>query len=131
MESIAKTNKTPTSDTHIRGEEKERLPWIKDKIYAVDFEVVEGKYDEYRDWVMDPKGYFLIRLNKASSTIELAHCANNHVITKMITGKTAQELYMTAIKLGLLSRLDHAAYLGKELKKAEFCLKNNLEYVQE
>ncbi|MCK4335493.1 MAG: DUF4346 domain-containing protein [Candidatus Aenigmarchaeota archaeon] len=30
----------------------------------------------------------------------------------------------------LISRLDHAAYLGKEMEKAIIALKNNLNYVQ-
>ena len=30
-----------------------------------------------------------------------------------------------------LSRLDHALYLGRELQKAELCLEQGLEYVQD
>lgn len=115
----------------MEGEQPRRLSWIKDKTYAEDFDVVQGSFDPYKDWSLDPKGYFLIRLNLEAGMIELAHCTNSHVITKMITGRIAQELYITAIKLGLVGILEHAAYLGKELKKAEYCLQNNTEYVQE
>ena len=31
----------------------------------------------------------------------------------------------------LVSRFDHAAYLGRELQKAEVALKNRLEYTQD
>ncbi len=30
-----------------------------------------------------------------------------------------------------LSRLDHALYLGRELQKAELCLEQGLDYVQD
>ena len=44
--------------------------------------------------------------------ISLEHYANNGVLTTIIEGRAAAELYMTAIDCNLLSRLDHAAYLG-------------------
>ena len=31
----------------------------------------------------------------------------------------------------LLSRLDHALYLGRELQKAEYCLVHGIEYIQD
>jgi len=34
-------------------------------------------------------------------------------------------------KRGLISRLDHAAYLGKEIEKAMVALRNNLHYTQD
>jgi dihydropteroate synthase len=33
--------------------------------------------------------------------------------------------------MGLVSRLDHAAYLGSELAKAEIALKTGKEYIQD
>jgi dihydropteroate synthase len=30
-----------------------------------------------------------------------------------------------------LSRLDHALYLGRELQKAELCLEQGIDYVQD
>lgn len=105
--------------------------WIKKQTLTKNYKEIKGSYHPYRDWKQDSKGYFLIRVDKKNKLIELAHCNNNHEITATITGKKAQELYMTAIKLNLLSLLDHAAYLGKELKKAELALKNNSKYIQE
>lgn len=111
--------------------ELKRPAWVKDKTVASDFSFVEGSFDPYKDWVMDPVGYVLIRVNADEGVIELAHCTYNHVITKAVRGRTAQEVYVTAIKLGMVSRLDHAAYLGKELRKAEIALQMKTEYVQE
>ena len=36
--------------------------------------------------------------------------------------RSAAEVYMTAIERGLLTRLDHAAYLGRELARAEHAM---------
>jgi len=104
--------------------------WIKKQKTSENFEIVKGSHDENKDWKQDDAGYLLIRVNQTDKTIEVAHCTNEHVITKMITGKKADEIYHTIIKLGLISRLDHAAYLGTELKKAEIALKTGEPYVQ-
>ena len=80
---------------------------------------------------MDPKGYFLIRVNRKKRLLELGYCRKDNVIEVMILGKTPQEVYFNACEKGLLSRLDHAAYLGKELEKAYLAMKYNLDYVQD
>jgi dihydropteroate synthase len=49
----------------------------------------------------------------------------------IIKGKTAESVYAKIIQLGLVTRLDHAAYLGSELAKAEVALKTGKEYIQD
>ena len=44
---------------------------------------------------------------------------------------TAAELYHPAIERGLVSRLDHAAYLGRELSRAEHSLISGEPYIQD
>jgi tetrahydromethanopterin S-methyltransferase subunit A len=92
---------------------------------------VKGSYNSSKDWVMDPKGYFLIRVNKETKKLELGHCRRNNEVEVLITGETPQEVYFTTCQMGLLSRLDHAAYLGKELQKAFTALELGIEYVQD
>ncbi len=104
----------------------EKKPEIKK-----DAEIIEGGFDKYKDWVKDPKGYFLIRLNKEEKVIELGFCKEKNIIEVVIKGKIPQEIYYTAIKKDLLSRTEHAAYLGKELEKAYLALKYDLDYVQD
>ena len=50
---------------------------------------------------------------------------------KIIKGKTADAVYSTIIKLGLVSIENHAAYLGSELAKAEIALRTGKEYIQD
>ena len=94
-----------------------------------DVEIIESDYDKYKDWTQDPIGYFLIRLN--NGVIEVGFCKENNVIETVIKGKTPQEIYYTAVKKKLLTRFEHAAYLGKELEKAYLALKHGLDYVQD
>ena len=53
------------------------------------------------------------------------------MIDVVIEGRAAAELYHPAIDRGLISRLDHAAYLGRELARAESALENGGPYVQD
>ncbi|HII17195.1 TPA: DUF4346 domain-containing protein [Candidatus Woesearchaeota archaeon] len=94
-------------------------------------QTIIGAYDEIKDWAMDKKGYFLIRINRETRTIELGHCKKGNRIDVLIAAKTPQQAYFTAIQKGLLERMDHAAYLGKELEKAYLALTYGLDYVQD
>jgi tetrahydromethanopterin S-methyltransferase subunit A len=49
----------------------------------------------------------------------------------VIDGDTAAEVYTPAIERGLLSRLDHAVYLGRELARAERALMTDEPYIQD
>ena len=80
-------------------------------------------------WMQDPKGYFLIRVK--NNIIEVGYCTNDHKLIKIIRGKTPEEIVYKIIDLGLVSVLDHAAYLGKELQKAAYSLKFNFKYIQD
>ena len=94
--------------------------------------VVQAKYDRIRDWEMDPKGYFLIRVEREDGLIRAAFCTlSDHTIQAEVTGKTALEVVNTLIREEMVSTLQHAADLGAELQKAELALRHGLEYVQD
>tara|TARA_Y100000310_G_C20635226_1_gene790807 strand:+ start:338 stop:685 length:348 start_codon:yes stop_codon:yes gene_type:complete len=92
-------------------------------------EVIEATHDPLKEWSLDPKGYFLIRVK--DKLIEVGYVTNDHVIKKSIHGTQATDIYNTIIRLNLISRFEHAAYLGKELYKAELALRYKKEYRQE
>lgn len=94
-------------------------------------ETIKASHDQIKEWHADPKGYFLIRVNEKKKRIEAGFCTYQHVITKMIYGFGAIEVYNTIVKKKLITRLEHAAYLGKELYKAELALKYGKRYRQE
>lgn len=90
---------------------------------------VEGYVPERM--VSDPAGYFVVYLDRPRKLLALEHYRNDGVLDVLIEGRTAAELYIPATEKGLVSRLDHAAYLGKELARAEASLKDGQAYVQD
>tara|TARA_Y100001968_G_scaffold104962_1_gene94846 strand:- start:472 stop:873 length:402 start_codon:yes stop_codon:yes gene_type:complete len=106
---------------------------------------------------LDPKGYFLIKVESRTNELILEHYLNNidkkgraidpesgepisckkkgpSQPSKIFRGKSAKEVGIQ-ISEGNgpfpLSRLDHAIYIGRELQRAEQCLRNGEKYIQD
>ena len=105
---------------------------------------------------LDPKGYFLIKIDLIKKKIIVEHYLNkinkkgvaidpdtNMPITcreenkrkynKIFIGNTAKEvgILISEKEDNLISKIDHALYIGRELQKAEECIMKNLEYIQD
>ena len=106
---------------------------------------------------LDPSGYFLIKLDAEACELVAEHYSNDvdergratdpdtgevlscrgggpRFPTSVFRGRTAKELGIALTEAdGALpvSRLDHALYLGRELQKAEACLKAGSAYCQD
>ena len=99
---------------------------------------ITAKYHKIKDWVMDPKGYFLIAVDRKDNLIRIGYCKSNklgnNLVNDMVAevmGKTAIEIVNTLIRENYISSLQHSADMGIELCKAELALKYNLDYVQD
>lgn len=79
----------------------------------------------------DPEGYFVIDVLADKEIIRLEHHTPDHRMTVALIGSNARDLYLAAIRRGLVSRPDHAAYLGYELGRAERALTWKTRYVQD
>ena len=97
-----------------------------------------AKYHKIKDWKMDPKGYFLIGVDKKKKFIQAGYCKftklGNSPINDMVAvvkGKTAIEIVNTLIREKFISTLQHAADMGIELHKAELSLKYGFKYIQD
>lgn len=99
--------------------------------YTPDFREISAEYDDLKEFALDPKGYFLIRANRETQEIEVAFCPKLNEVSVKVVGKTPLEIYQTILKQQLISRMDHAAYLGRELQKAYDALRAGLPYVQD
>ena len=114
---------------------------IKGVFYKINKKIekrITAKYHKIKDWVMDPKGYFLINIDRKNNLLRVGYCkftklGNNPVndMVAEIVGKTAIEIVNTLIKENYISSLQHAGDMGIELCKAELALKYNLNYVQD
>jgi tetrahydromethanopterin S-methyltransferase subunit A len=81
--------------------------------------------------IPDPAGYFVIYVDRRRHRLSLEHYRNEGLLDSVIEGDTAAAIYTPAIERGLLSRLDHAAYLGRELARAERALMASEPYIQD
>jgi dihydropteroate synthase len=105
---------------------------------------------------LDPGGYFIIYLDREAQLICAKHFGNtidkrglavdpatgkvipakgkvNRPAETIYTGRTAKEICVALFETGScpVTMFDHAAYLGRELQRAEACLVNQAEYVQD
>ena len=105
---------------------------------------------------LDPNGYFIIKIDLEKKLIILEHYLNtineegyaidpktNEPIkcdskqikscNETFTGISAKEIgiAISEKRSDLISRFDHALYLGRELQKAEECLYKKLPYIQD
>lgn len=71
----------------------------------------------------DPKGYFVITLDRSAGQIVLRHYLPDHSPAHEMRGRTAESMLLGLIREGLISQLSHAGYLGGELAKAEAALR--------
>ncbi len=99
-----------------------RIPQVK---------VIEAERPSNREWVHDPEGFFVVLLDRDAGVVICEHYTQDGVLNEVVRGKLATDIANTAIKRGLLSRLDHAAYLGRELARAEAALALGLAYTQD
>ena len=106
---------------------------------------------------LDPKGYFLIKVEPLTNELILEHYSNNidkkgraidpdsgepigcktkrsNKPSNIYRGKSAKEVGIQ-ISEGNgpfpISRLDHAIYIGRELQRAEQCLRTGEQYIQD
>ena len=118
-------------------------------------EITDKKLSQ-RDIVLDSSGYFIIKIDQINKKIVVEHYLNNinekgialdpitnkpiqcdkknkRQYNKIFEGNTAKEIgiLITEKNNNLISKLDHALYLGRELQKAEECLLKNDEYIQD
>ena len=118
-------------------------------------EIIDKKLSQ-RDIVLDPSGYFIIKIDQINKKIIVEHYLNNidnrgialdpltnkpiqcdkqnkRQYNILFEGNTAKEIgiLITEKNNNLISKLDHALYIGRELQKAEECLLKNDEYIQD
>lgn len=89
------------------------------------------KADEPDRLKLDPAGYFVVIPDRVQQQLLVEHYSNKGVLNRIFSADNAAALYIHIIKLELISRLDHAAYMGRELARAEQALLNGENYIQD
>jgi dihydropteroate synthase-like protein len=94
---------------------------------------IVGTTENSKPIELDSAGVFKISVDRVNGVLVAAHFNSAHINTPLnvIKGKTANNVYMKIMDMGLVSKLDHAAYLGSELAKAEIALRTGKEFIQD
>ena len=87
--------------------------------------------DASRPIPLDKAGYFVILPVAERGMINVEHYGYDNTLLHAIEGSNARALYLTIVDRGWVSELSHAAYLGKELSKAELSLRYGFKYIQD
>jgi dihydropteroate synthase-like protein len=77
----------------------------------------------------DPRGSFRIFVDEPEIVAVLYTPRGTPIV--VVRGKTAEEVSNEIARRELVSDFEHAAYLGRELEKAEIALRTGRGYVQE
>jgi dihydropteroate synthase len=111
----------------------------------------------HRFITLDPAGYFIIYVDREAEMLCAKHFTNtinekglavdpetgkpfptcgkvDREPTTVFQAKTAKELCIQILETSetcLVSKLDHAAYLGREFMRAEIALANGQDYIQD
>ena len=80
---------------------------------------------------LDPQGYVVIVPDRRRGLLVAEHYDNGGALRCVVEGTEPDTLMATLIREGAVSRLDHAAYLSRELVAARDALAHGAGYVQD
>lgn len=89
------------------------------------------KADKAEDKKLDKAGYFVILPQPRKNNIIVEYYSYENRLLNIIEGDDANSICYTIIKNGWVTELTHAAYLGRELIKAQLSMEMNFKYVQD
>jgi tetrahydromethanopterin S-methyltransferase subunit A len=98
-------------------------------ITAVD--TIVSVADPVSAWEYDPVGFFLILIDWGHRRLRAEQYDQERRLIRAFEASDAQALCHTIVREGQVSLLAHAAYLGRELAKAETALRFNIAYEQD
>ncbi|HYU20537.1 MAG TPA: DUF4346 domain-containing protein [Chloroflexota bacterium] len=98
---------------------------------ARDVKRIRATADAAADWRYDPTGFFLIFVERDSGALRVEHYSQDRTLLRIVEGRTAREVCDTLVRLGLVTEMGHAAYLGRELARAEAAARLELRYEQD
>jgi len=96
---------------------------------AVPIQQVQAR--EPQRLTLDKAGYFVVYPDARSKRLMVEHYTNQGVLNCVLEGSSPAALYSEAIERQLVTRLDHAAYLGQELARAEHALGTGEAFIQD
>jgi len=103
------------------------------QIYAHYYQQVEEMLKKHKELDLSfkgPRGSYIIKIKDKKLVVTLVHPETGRELEKF-EGTTAQEIRRKIAKVASFEDTYHALYVGAELQRAEYALKNNLDYEQD
>ncbi len=98
---------------------------------VTDAAVVTVRAREPKFYKSDPAGFFVVYPDRRKKELAVEHYTIAGMLDCVVVGSAPTAIYAEIVKRGLVSQLDHAAYLGRELATAEHCLQTGETYIQD
>jgi thymidylate synthase len=104
---------------------------VYENVWDAAADVVRKNYTgRIAEFEPDKNGYFVVSVDGGEIVVE--HRLNDGRPSGYVfRGKESQELYRRIANENLITKFDHAAYIGQELARAEAALRENKKYVQD
>lgn len=123
MMQLAQHRKSPPKDLGID------LLVLKERARRPEYQITSKNVFDAKDfdtakWAPDPSGNFVIGIKEGMIIAR-------HDTETTVRGNSAKRILDAIFELELVSTASHAAYLGRELKKAEIALKLGRSYAQD
>jgi tetrahydromethanopterin S-methyltransferase subunit A len=112
------------TDRHAQG-----LPAFSQAVTDFPLETVQATEPQF--YTSDPAGFFVVYPERRAQRLVVEHYSYAGVLDCVVEGSTPADVYVEVVRRSLVSQLDHAAYLGRELASAERSLRTGEPYVQD
>jgi tetrahydromethanopterin S-methyltransferase subunit A len=80
---------------------------------------------------LDRAGFFIVHPKPEADWLMVEHYRNSGEPTCVIEGRDPAKICAEIIERGLVSQLDHAAYLGREIERAKLSMQVNFNFRQD
>ena len=116
---------------HLTKKYPHHRPTFLKKVVGVKVKKIKAHYHSLKEWKKDPKGYFIIKVFYNKGYFGARHHSYDAVPHFDIIGTDAEAIIQTIVREKLVSSLQHAAYIGHELHKAQTALHHHVNFVQD
>lgn len=134
ISSAKKTSICGCQDATVCGPQAQMLPHITQprviQVVSAAESRIKAKTRD-RNVKLDRAGYFVIIPSRKTGIILVEHYSYDNKLLRTIEGTNSRDIYFTIIENKWVTELTHAAYLGKELARAEISIRKRFKFVQD
>jgi len=113
------------------GPVNRRAVTVRTDVPAEEFAALPAGGRRRQSGEYDPAGFMVVTLDQPAGQILVRHYRADNTPGHQVRSRNGEAIMLALLDHDLVTQLDHAAYLGAELAKAEAALRLGLRYVQD